>query len=144
MEIVAWWAFLVVVWIATLNVFSVQEVVVAAVLAVPCAFAARAGRRASAVRWRVDPRWARWLLALPAAVAHDLVTVLTRPERDDTFQTMKLPEEHDGERRTAREAVTTVVFSATPGSVVVEARDDELLVHAVPAGTTRLERELRR
>jgi multisubunit Na+/H+ antiporter MnhE subunit len=151
-EIAGWWAFLVVVWIATLNTFSIQEVVTAAVLAVPCAFAARAARHAAGLRWTVAPRWGRWLLALPMAIAHDTVAVLRlamrrRPrEEDDEFRVLTLPTERDDGRRTGREAVTTAALSATPGSVVVNSNDDhdELLVHAMPVGRTRLERELLR
>jgi multisubunit Na+/H+ antiporter MnhE subunit len=42
--------------------------------------------------------------------------------------------------------VSTAILSATPGSVVVDAADehDALLVHALPIGRTKLERELRR
>ncbi|HEX4722045.1 MAG TPA: Na+/H+ antiporter subunit E [Pseudonocardiaceae bacterium] len=151
-EIAGWWAFLVVVWIATLNTLSTQEVVTAAVLAVPCAIAARAARRAAELRWTIAPRWGRWVLALPPAIAHDTVAVLRlamrrrTSESDDEFRVLKLPAERDDGRRTGREAVTTAVLSATPGSVVVNAGDDhdELLVHAMPVGRTRLERELRR
>jgi multisubunit Na+/H+ antiporter MnhE subunit len=151
-EIAAWWAFLVVVWLATLNTFSVAEVVTAALFAVPAAIAARAARHAAGLRWRVRPGWGRWLLALPAAIAHDLVAAIglglrrdTR-ERDDEFRRVPLPAEPDAAHRTAREAVTTAVLSATPGSVVVDATadHDELLIHALPAGRTRLERETSR
>ncbi len=150
MEIAAWWAFLVLVWLATLNTYSVAEVITAVVLAVPCAIAARAGRTAAGLRLRVRPGWSRWLLALPAAVAHDTVAVLWLAlrrhsrEPDDTFRTVPLPAEPDAPHRVARAAVSTAILSATPGSVVVDADDDELLVHAVPIGRTRLERELRR
>jgi len=65
-EIAAWWAFLVAVWLATLNTFSVAELITAAVLAVPCALAARAARRAAGLRWTIRLGWSRWLLALPA------------------------------------------------------------------------------
>lgn len=151
-EIAVWWAFLVLVWIATLNTFSWQEVLVAAVLAVPCAIAARAGRRAAGVRWRLPTGMRRWLPALPAAVAHDAVAVLTlgvrrrTRERDDSFKVVKLPVEDDDARQAGREAMTTAILSATPGSVVVDANGehDELLVHTVPAGRTRLEREMSR
>lgn len=151
-EIAVWWAFLVLVWIATLNTFSWQEVLVAAVLAVPCAVAAAAGRAAAGVRWRVPVAMRRWLLALPAAVAHDVVAVLalgvrsrTR-EDEDTFRAVRLPSEHDDARLAGREAVSTAILSATPGSVVVDANGehDELLVHTLPIGRTRLERELSR
>jgi multisubunit Na+/H+ antiporter MnhE subunit len=152
MEITAWWAFLVVVWIASLNTISVAEVVTAAVLAVPCAIAARAGRRAAKLDWRLSARWSRWLLALPGAVVHDTGAVLLlaiRPrtrEDDDEFRALELPDEPDSARQTGREAVATAVVSATPGSVVVDAQNEhrKLLVHGLPIGRTRLEQEVRR
>lgn len=142
-----WWAFLVVVWIATLNVFSVAEVVVAAVAAVPCAIAVRAARRAAGVRWSVPAGWWRWLLALPAAVVHDTIAALRLAARfrsreaEDEFRVLTLP----GGRDSLRWAGTITVLSATPGSVVVDADDErgELLVHTLPIGRTRLEREVR-
>jgi multisubunit Na+/H+ antiporter MnhE subunit len=152
MEIAAWWAFLLGVWLVTLNTFSVAELITAAVLAVPCAIAARAARRAAGLRWDIRPGWSRWLLALPAAVAHDTAALLwlslrrRSREHDDEFRTVPLPVEPNESRRTGREAVTTAVLSATPGSVVVDASDehDALMVHTLPIGRTTLERELRR
>ena len=147
MEIAAWWAVGVGVWLVTLNTYSIAELITAAVLAVPSAVAARAGRRAAGLRWRVDPRWSRWLVALPSSIAHDLVVALSLVVRhgDDEFRSLPLPKEPTEAARTAREAVTTAVLSATPGTVVVEANEahDELLVHALPGDHTRLERELR-
>jgi multisubunit Na+/H+ antiporter MnhE subunit len=152
MEIAAWWAFLLVVWIATLNSFSVSELVVAAVLAVPCAVAARAAGRAVAVRWRLPRHWFRWLLTLPVAIAHDTVAVLllaVRPrsrEDEDEFRRLPLPRDDTTAQQAGREAVTTAILSATPGSVVVDANEthDELLVHTLPIGGTRLARRVRR
>jgi multisubunit Na+/H+ antiporter MnhE subunit len=152
LETVVWWVILVGVWLVTLNAFSYQELAVAAVLALPCAVAARAARRAAEVRWAVGASWSRWLLALPGAILHDTVGVLglamrrrTR-EDEDEFRELRLPTESDDASRAGREALTTEILSATPGSVVVDANDDHdrLLVHAVPIGRTRLERETSR
>ena len=51
LEIAGWWAVLVLVWLATLNAYSVEELSVAGVLAVPCAIVARTARRAGAGHW---------------------------------------------------------------------------------------------
>lgn len=75
-EFAAWWAGLVLVWLATLSSFSFAELGAAAVVAVPGAVAARAGRVAAGQRWRVDVRWVRWLWFVPWAVVHDTVGVL--------------------------------------------------------------------
>ena len=152
MEVAAWWAILVGVWLVTLNTYSVAELITAAVLAVPCAVAARAGRRAAELRWGVTLGWSRWLVALPSAIAHDLIVALSlgirrrTREADDEFRTLRLPHEDNDAARTGRAALTTAVLSATPGTVVVDADEahDELLVHALPTSHTRLEREMRR
>ncbi|HEX3647177.1 MAG TPA: hypothetical protein VHV49_02060 [Pseudonocardiaceae bacterium] len=152
METAVWWVFLVVVWIATLNVFSVQEVIVAAAAAVPCAVAARAARRAAGLRWAVRAGWSRWLLTLPSAVAHDTVAALrlavaprSTREADDEFRTVDLPGGHDDARWAGRAATTITVLSSTPGSVVIDSDDErgELLTHSLPIGDTRLEQQVR-
>ena len=142
-EVAAWWPVLVLVWLATLNSFSFAELVTAAVLALPCAVAARAARRAAAVHWTFRPRWGKWLLSVPMAIAHDTVGVLllaVKRSGDDTFREVRMPKHPDG----GQEAAATAILSATPGSVVVDAHDDTLLVHSVPIGRTRLEREISR
>lgn len=140
-ETAAWWPVLVLVWLATLNSFSAEELVASVVLGLPCAVAARAARRAAGVHWTFRPGWARWLPALPAAIAHDTVGVLllaVRRPGDDSFRDVAMPAHPDG----GQEAAATVALSATPGSVVVDADDNHLLVHSVPLGRTGLEREI--
>ncbi|WP_160148855.1 Na+/H+ antiporter subunit E [Amycolatopsis alkalitolerans] len=150
MEVGVWWAFLVVVWLATLNSVSVQEIVTAAVLAVPCAVVARTARRAAGLRWSIRLTWIRWLVMLPGAVIHDALAVLGLAARrrthecHDEFRSMTLPRERGEVARAGQEAATVAVLSATPGSVVVDIDRDsgELLFHKMPIGRTRLEREL--
>ena len=139
-------------WLVTLNSYSVAELITAAVLAAPCAIAARAGRRAAGLRWQLSLGWSRWLLAVTWAVGHDVAVALSfalrrrTHEEDDEFRIVPLSREHGDAARAGREAVITAALSATPGTVVVDANEahDELLVHALPAGHTRLERELSR
>jgi multisubunit Na+/H+ antiporter MnhE subunit len=147
-EIACWWAVLVVVWLATLNALSVEEVVTAAILALPCAWAARAARRAAGEHWRPPAGALRWLLALPWAVLHDAVAALLlavrgRPEGE--FVELSLGDDGSDRRRAAREALATATLSATAGSVVVEATDrhDALLVHTLSIGETAVNREVR-
>lgn len=145
-EIGVWWAVLLLVWLATLNAFSFEELGLAAGLALPSAFAARAARIAAGGRWRVDPRWVRWLLVTPWAILHDTVSVLRlaagpdRPE-DDSIDTIMLDNSEDGG---GHEALATVVLSAAPGSVVVDAERDRLLVHRLPIGRTGQSEVVRR
>ncbi|HEY4459530.1 MAG TPA: Na+/H+ antiporter subunit E [Pseudonocardiaceae bacterium] len=145
-EFTVWWAVLLLVWLATLNAFSFEELGLAAGLALPGAFAACAARIATGGRWRVDPRWIRWLLVTPWAILHDTVSVLRlaagpdRPE-DDSIEAITLDNsEDDG----GHEALATLVLSTSPGSVVVDAEQDRLLVHRLPIGRTRQSEVVRR
>jgi multisubunit Na+/H+ antiporter MnhE subunit len=139
-ELVVWWAVLLGVWLMSLNAFSYAELLTATALALPCAFAARAARIAASGRWRVRAGSVRWPAHLPWAVAHDTVAVLrlaAEPDRpdDDSFDDVAL--DHDCE------ALATTVVSGAPGSVVVDAQNDRLLVHRLPIGETGLSRAVR-
>ncbi len=143
-EVAVWWAMLLLVWLASLNAFSFAELGTAAGLALPCAFAARAGRLTVGVRWQVNGRWARWLLFMPWAILHDTVSVLLlalRPDRpdEDSIDAVELDDPEAG-----HEALATMVLSTSPGSVVVDADRDRLLVHRVPIGDTGLSKAVRR
>jgi multisubunit Na+/H+ antiporter MnhE subunit len=149
LEHIAWWAVLVVVWLATLNAMSWQELVAASVLAAPGAVAARRARRAAEVTWRPRPRWLRALMFLPWAVVHDAVAVLllaARPVRRPAGRLgwLSLARDADPARQVAREGLATAALSVSPGSVVVDSTDehDRLLVHWLPVGETRLRQEI--
>lgn len=148
-EVLVWWAVLVLVWLGTLNAFSYEELAVAALLAVPCVIAARLGRRAAGVGWSVRARWAGWLLHLPWAIVHDTIAMLwlaVRPDRtrDDGFDEMPLATDSTTAQQAGHEALATATLSATPGSVVVDATDDRLVVHTVPIHPTGLRRAVGR
>lgn len=145
LEVTVWWAVLVLVWLASLNSFAYAEAVVAAVLAVPCAVAARRARQVPRVSWRLRRGWARWLLRVPWTVTHDTVAMLVlavRPERtdEDEFTDVRLARKAGAGERAGWEAAATTVLSATPGSIVVDAGEDHdrLLVHTVPIPDTGL------
>jgi multisubunit Na+/H+ antiporter MnhE subunit len=146
-EVAVWWAVLVLVWLATLNSFSFAELVVAAVLALPCAVAARYGRQAAGGGWSVRPGWARWLLSLPWALLHDtaaMLAIAVRPERqaEDRFEDISA----DAPAGRGWEAAATFVVSATPGSVVVDAGEhhDRIVVHTAAIRATGLRVAVRR
>jgi multisubunit Na+/H+ antiporter MnhE subunit len=148
-EVTAWWVVLVLVWIATLATVTVQELVVAGVLAVPCAYLARLGRQAVGVSWPMRASWLRWLLRVPWAVLHDTVAVAllaARPDRpqDDRFREIPLSDQDGPSTGAAREAAATLVLSAAPGSVVVDVHDHHLLVHELPISDTGLDRAVRK
>lgn len=149
LEITAWWVILVLVWIATLTAVTVQELVAAGVLAVPCAVLARLGRQATGIHWPMRAVWFRWPLRLPWAVLHDTVAVLALAFRrdnpqDDRFSEVPLPDQDSDSVRAAQDAAATVLLSSAPGSVVVDADEDRLLVHELPIGSTDLDRAVRR
>lgn len=148
-ELVAWWAALTVVWIATLNSMSIEEAVTAAVLAVPCAIAARWGRRASEGRWRSRPAWAGWVVSVPGAVVREtvgLLRILLWGKVDGEFTKLRLPAERNGARRDTRAGLSMVTVSTAPGSVVVDSADDggTIVLHRVPVGNDRLDRAVTR
>ncbi|HEX3592015.1 MAG TPA: Na+/H+ antiporter subunit E [Pseudonocardiaceae bacterium] len=150
-ETVAWWAVLVLVWLATLNSFSFAELAVAAVLAVPCAWVARRARLAAGIRWSLRVRWARWLVYVPWTLGHDTVRMLILAARrdnpdDDRFTTVTLDEPASADRRAGWEAAAATVLAATPGSVVVDAgaEHDNLVTHQPPVGDTGLRRAVTR
>lgn len=143
-EVAAWWAVLLGAWLMSLNAFSFAELATAACVALPGAFAACAARRAAGGRWRVRPRWVRWLGFAPWAILHDTVGVLRlaartdRPE-DDSFDGVDLTRAEDG-----HEALAAALVSMAPGSVVVDGEHERLTVHRVPVGDTGLTGAVRR
>jgi multisubunit Na+/H+ antiporter MnhE subunit len=149
LEITTWWVVLVLVWIATLTAVTVQELVAAAILAVPCAVLARLGRQATGIQWPMRAAWLRWPLRLPWAVLHDTVAVLAlalRPDRpqEDRFRALRLPEQDSPNTEAAQQAAAAVLLSAAPGSVVVDVNDDRVLVHELPIGSSHLDEAIQR
>jgi multisubunit Na+/H+ antiporter MnhE subunit len=134
------------IWLATVNTMSTEELGTAGVLAILCALAARAGRIAARSHWRPPVGALRWLAALPWSVLRETVAALAIAARCrpvGRFTDLELT----GERPEAgREALATLIVSATPGSVVVGANDEHgtLLIHSLPVGRTRLPDEVRR
>lgn len=113
-ESIVWWAVLVGVWLCTLSTVTTQELVLAAVAAVPCALVATALRAAYQGRWKPTRAW-----SLPMRIVRECASLFSRASL------RKIPVD------TARKAVKTVVVSASPGTVVLDDKDDELLVHSL-------------
>jgi multisubunit Na+/H+ antiporter MnhE subunit len=110
-----WWAVLVGVWLTTLSAVNWQDLLVAAVLAVPCAIIATLVRRAYGGRWRPASAW-----RLPADIVRGCGALLARRATLRRIPVSAL-----------RKGVKTVVVSASPGTVVLDDKDDALLVHAL-------------
>ncbi|VVJ25188.1 Uncharacterised protein [Amycolatopsis camponoti] len=150
-EVLPWWLGLTALWVLTLPTPSLPEIVAAAVAAVPCAFAARAARRAVGGGWRPRARWFRWLLAVPGAAVRESFQVLVevvRHPRAGRFDTVGLPREPDAVHE-ARAACAALVVGSTPGTMVVATPENpsagrELVVHRLLDGGSRVLDEVRR
>lgn len=153
-EVVFWWAACVGVWLLTLSSMSLAEVLTTTGCALPCAVLAVVARHAVGGSWPVQPGWFRWLLVLPAAVVADgarvlgiAATVLAGrrvPSGDE--HTVQLHRDGQAGRWHTRQALATVLVSATPGTVVLDVAEDsgEMRVHTLGAGRPSMEEVVRR
>jgi hypothetical protein len=147
-----WWLVLSGLWLLTATPLSIPEVVVAGVVAVPCALAARPARRATSRTWRLRGGWVRWLPAVAVAVLADTARVLAVPVhgRDrGALRRTRLPAEPDETVAATRRAVVTILLSLSPGSYVVdwssaETGADVVVTHALTDGRPRLDEVLGR
>ncbi|MGW5720197.1 Na+/H+ antiporter subunit E [Amycolatopsis sp. NPDC003865] len=150
-EVLPWWLGLTGLWVLTLSTPSWPEIGAAAVAAVPCAFAARAARRAVGGAWRLRAGWLRWLLALPGTAVREsgrAVVKVARQPRAGRFGTVALPEEPDAVHD-ARAACAAALVGCTPGTMVVATPENssagrELVVHQLLEGDSRVLDEVRR
>ena len=135
---VAWYVPLVVLWLAFVDTFAGQEVIVGLVAAAIAATAAELVRSQELVRFRLDPHWLRGLPGLPWQVLHDtwLLTVAlwrhcTGSPVRGVFRVVPFPSEADDDRSAARRALATALVSVAPNTVVVgvEGAEGEMLVH---------------
>jgi multisubunit Na+/H+ antiporter MnhE subunit len=115
-ESVVWWTVLVGVWLTTLSTVNWQDLLVAAVVAVPCALAATMLRGVYHGCWRPASAW-----TLPLAVVRGCAALFSRHT-----QLRHIPA-----RPAARKAIKTVIVSASPGTVVLDDKGDSLLVHGL-------------
>lgn len=125
MEIAGWWLLCVAVWVAGLTVVTPAEVVVAAVVALPCAVVARLARRQVARSWRFRLAWFAGWWRLPVTVVAGTVRVwlaATRRERG-RIRAVRVGSDE------ARRAVMVAMRSASPAQVVGDS-GDHLRVHS--------------
>ncbi len=108
-----WWAVLVGVWLTTLSTVNWQDLLVAAVVAVPCALAAALLRGVYRGCWRPANAW-----TLPSAVVRGCAALFSRHTA-----LRHIPSDP------VRKAVKTVIVSASPGTVVLDDEGESLLVH---------------
>ncbi|WP_163505873.1 Na+/H+ antiporter subunit E [Fodinicola acaciae] len=138
-EFAVWWVVVTVIWLMTLTTASVAELVLAVVASIPAAVAATAGRRVLVVSGRPSRNWLRWLAQLPPTILAETARLPLTVRSPQHTRKVVLPR---GASRLDR-AVAAWTMSATPGSVVLDDRHGELVVHAANARTSRLERSVR-
>lgn len=147
-EVAAWWVVGLLLWLATVSPVTVEELVLAALCALPCASAARAARRAVGVRWRMRARWFGWAIGLPLAVVTDTARLARlwwgRPTARGTIRRAPLDTAPDPALAATHRALAAVVLSAAPGSVVLDIDGHELQLHALTPRPSRLEKAVRR
>ncbi len=128
---VSWWTGACVgLWLLTLSSVSWPDLVLAAACGLPCAVAARAGRRAAGGRWRPRLRWLAWLGPLAAAIPADLARLFLLASRPGAggagngapgrFGQITMPRGEPVPVASARHALATLAISASPGSLVID------------------------
>jgi multisubunit Na+/H+ antiporter MnhE subunit len=152
-EILWWWAAAVAIWALTLSSVPPQELIASAICGLPCAVAARAGRKAVGSRWRPRPRWATWLLPFLVAVPADAgrllaVTIrrLVTREEPGGIQEYPMPAGEPPDVAAARHALAILTVSATPGTFVADSdpEEDKIVVHTLASGRPQLEQVVRK
>lgn len=136
-EVAVWALLLWGVWLLSLSAVGVPELVVGGGCALLSGMCASAARRAIRQRWR--PGWAVLapLGVLPAAIVVDTLAVLLSPLRASTrrgeLQTVDVDGAGHTPRQSARRAIVTMIVSATPATVVLDADDaaGSIVVHAM-------------
>jgi hypothetical protein len=153
LEAGCWWGVSVGIWLLTLSSVTGPELVAAAACGLPCGLAARAGRHAMRARWQPRLHWARWLVALPAAVAADTGRVLLLAIRGlageqlpGGLRQVQLPRGERAAVAAGHRALAALTISLTPGTVVLDADPEEnmLLLHDLATGWPRLDRVVSR
>jgi multisubunit Na+/H+ antiporter MnhE subunit len=132
-ELLVWWVALSLVWLGTLSTGSALEIAVGVGGAGLGALAAVLARSALDTSWRPKARWLQWALKLPWSVLTDAVRVLFGRSRATTREV-----------RVSDVAVAATLLNVTPGTVVVAARKNVLVLHALGEKPSGLERELTR
>jgi multisubunit Na+/H+ antiporter MnhE subunit len=152
LEILWWWAAAVAIWALTLSSVPPQELIAAAICGLPCAVAARAGRKAVSGGWHPRLRWTAWLLPLLLAVPADAMRLLigtvrwliSRQEPGE-LQDYAMPAGEPPDVAAARHAMAVLTISATPGTFVADSdpEEDKIVIHTLVSGPPHLERVVR-
>ena len=136
-EFLIWWAALSLVWLGTLNVGSPVDIGLGVFVAALGALTSTVARAALDASWRPSTRWLRWVARLPAAVLIDTGRVLFGRSAATTREA-PVAGPRDGV------AVAGALVNATPATVVRDAHDRTLVLHAVGDKPSAFEREFAR
>jgi multisubunit Na+/H+ antiporter MnhE subunit len=127
------------IWLLTLSAVSGEDLWVGSGCALVCGIAAAGVRRAINARWSATTAvvfGVRPALLLPLAIAADTAGVLAASARGTRrrgrLNTVELPARGGTSRAATRRAIATVLISASPGSIVVDANRETgvLTVHS--------------
>jgi multisubunit Na+/H+ antiporter MnhE subunit len=139
-EVTAWAAACVGIWLLTLSSVTVPDLCLAVPAGMLCGVLAAAGRRLAGGRWQPQLRWAVWLLTLPVAVIADTIGVWRAaaraafdPGQRARERLLQLPGGEPDDVAATRRGIATLAFSASPGSYVLDFDPDrrELLIHTL-------------
>jgi multisubunit Na+/H+ antiporter MnhE subunit len=145
---VLWWAVLALVWVASLNTVTWQELAVAAGAAALCAGVSAAATHMVPGQRLPRPAWLRGLWLLPWLVLtetflvwHMALRQLRRRPATGVRRELRL----GGERSPTRRAAAALLLAATPGTVVVDVDDraNVVVLHGFTASEGALERAVR-
>jgi multisubunit Na+/H+ antiporter MnhE subunit len=136
------------IWLLSLSSLSDEELAIGAASAVVCGIAAVTFQRVIGLRGTLGAvEWAAFPTML-AAIVSDSAQVLTRPVRGvrpGTVDVVDLGAHGRGAVATTRRVVATLVMSASPGTVVLDADDDgRITFHSLGCAGPRVEDKVRR
>jgi multisubunit Na+/H+ antiporter MnhE subunit len=134
LESLVWWVLCIGVWLVSLSAVAWQELIVAALAALPCGVLATLARVVAGNAWRLRPAWLGPLALLPVAIVTDTAQVLWAAVRRRPVEfSEKTLAQGRGENSLAagRRALATLILSASPGTFVTDTDVDSgsVLVH---------------
>ena len=149
-EVAGWTAGSLAIWLISLSSLSAEEFAVGTPSALLCGIAATGVRRAIRLRWRVTRSPALAALRLPwsilAETAQVLVVFWCPHAARSRFRTVSLAARGRGPRAVALRGLATMLVSASPGNVVVDADPESgaLTVHTLDLRGTNVAERLKR
>lgn len=139
LEVAVWWVSGTGVWLLGLSSVTVSDLVLGILAAFVGALIGAAGRRLVGGDWRPRARWVMQVPRVAVAIFAETATVLAAAPRGGpgAERRISVPREGCEGVRDAREALTTIGVSVSPGSYVVDVDPErsEFIVHTLGAET---------